>query len=110
IEIEPENTVPYSNLGELYRKLGRLDEAEKMLRAAVQFAPNNVAALNNLGGLYQYNRRQPDEAEKIYREAIQRDPTYFAPYFNLARISSERSQFGEAETFYRKVIELHASF
>ena len=77
-----------------------------MLRTGIDLDPQNVTAINNLGGLYHYNRHQYDQAEKIYRRVIQMDPTYPYPFSNLGNLLLDRGNLDEAEKMYRKAIEL----
>jgi tetratricopeptide (TPR) repeat protein len=70
------NTV--NDLGNLYKALGRLDEAEKMYQRALDGYEkawgaehtSTLATVNNLGNLY-VDLGQLDEAEKMYQRALQ---------------------------------------
>ena len=77
----PEHTLTLAtvnNLGLLYADLGRLDEAEKMYRRALQGyekarGPEHTSTLNtvnNLGNLYK-SQGKLGEAEKIYQRALE---------------------------------------
>jgi serine/threonine-protein kinase len=59
----------YSNLGALYHKHGRYEEAVAAYRAAINLRPNNAIAHRNLGDAYQRLRRSED-ARAAYRQAV----------------------------------------
>lgn len=62
---------------------GAEEEAERLLRRAVQLEPRATEAYSNLGVLY--NRRsRPEKAIQMYRQAIAIDPAYVFPRCNLA--------------------------
>jgi Tfp pilus assembly protein PilF len=53
IKIRPEATGPYNNLGVIFQRQGKLQEAEKMFRKALELHPGNAAAQRNLRRLQQ---------------------------------------------------------
>ena len=92
---------PASTTSPRFRATGRTDEAEPLMREAMQITgaalgkdhPDYAANLNNLAGLLEATGRY-DEAEPLYREAMQitgtalgKDhPTYAARLNNLAAL------------------------
>lgn len=78
----PAYSGPLANLGVLYLKTGKLNEAEKSLRAAIEISPMNAAAFNQLGIVYR-NMGKFKEADTAYRQAISADPNYGLAYLNL---------------------------
>lgn len=69
------------NLGILQVKAGRLDEAEKTLRGAIERNPS-AAAYNQLGIVYRRLGRFK-EADEAYQQALQIDPAYANALLNL---------------------------
>ena len=68
LELEPEQTFLWGNLGSLYRRIGHFDEAELAFRQALSLDSRNLMAMSNLSRLY----RQMDriaEAE-IYDQKV----------------------------------------
>jgi len=69
--------ITVSNLGNIYKNQGKLDEAEKMYQRALDgyekaWGPGHtstLATVYNLGNLYT-NQGKLDEAEKMYRRAL----------------------------------------
>jgi Flp pilus assembly protein TadD len=78
----PDHAGPYVNLGILYHKMGRLDEAEQALSKAVSLNPNNAMAQNRLGMVYREMGRFND-ALAAYNNAIAADEHYADAHLNL---------------------------
>lgn len=70
------------NLGILQAKAGKLDDAERSLRGAVERNAANAAAFNQLGIVYRRLGRFK-EADEAYQRAVQADPGYAIAYLNL---------------------------
>ena len=73
---------PYVNLAILYRENERLEDAEEVLRLALDLHPEHPAANNQLGILRRSQGRFAD-AEAAYERAIAADPDYALAYMNL---------------------------
>ena len=78
----PDHPEARLNLGRLLHLAGRLPEAERVYRAALQI---DATLLFNLGVLLEDMDRRP-EAISTYREALQLDATFADAHFNLARL------------------------
>jgi tetratricopeptide (TPR) repeat protein len=67
----------WTRLGETRIAMGKLDEAQTALRAALEMSDGNGQTTIHwlLAGLYD-RARQPSEAENEVKEAAQRDPSY----------------------------------
>ena len=76
---------PSMNLGTLYLRLERLDEAEAALRQSLALEPDFPVAHLRLGRVLE-KRQQPAEAIRELKEAARLDPTYPEPHYALARI------------------------
>lgn len=66
--------------------LGRPDEAETDLKAALALAPSYISALINLGGLHE-DRGQRDEAKAAYQRALDASPRNILALSRLAVLS-----------------------
>ncbi len=121
-----------NNLGSVYSKSKRMNEAEKAYREALDIhrglSKDNPAAkqtalamiLNNLGNLYNDSKR-PQEAEKVWAEArdIQRDlarsePSVYQPNLaltlqNLGNVYSDAKRMDEAEKAYREALDIRTT-
>ena len=84
----------YYNYGVLLVGEGRLDEAEKAFRQALEARPSYADAHNNLGNLLE---RQGNSTEAIaeYKKAIEAKPDFRQAHFNLGRILVNAQQYQE---------------
>jgi tetratricopeptide (TPR) repeat protein len=78
----PSYSGPLVNLGILHAKAGRLDEAEKALKGALERKADSATAYNQLGIVYRRQGRFK-EADEAYTRAVQIDPSYANAYLNL---------------------------
>lgn len=74
----------HTNYGTALYKKGNLKESEKEYLKALELAPDNLWALNNLGSIYATEGNY-EKAKPLYLKSIQLAPTY-AAYENLAQI------------------------
>jgi len=65
---EPRASGPWVNMAIAYRKLDRIDDADKAIQKAVELNPKNPYALNQ-AGIIKREIGAFDEAEKHYRSA-----------------------------------------
>jgi protein O-mannosyl-transferase len=77
IDATPNNYMARYNLGNLYSKENRTNEAISNLTAAVEGEPNYAEAHNNLGGIF-LDQKRYDEALPHYRTAVRLRPEYLA--------------------------------
>ena len=86
-------------------QLGRLSEAETLIRRAVELAPAYSDAHNNLGNVLQHQKRS-DEAVKCYERAIALQPDLADAYNNLGNAMQQQKRYDEAIVFYERAITL----
>jgi tetratricopeptide (TPR) repeat protein len=82
---------------------GRIDEAERLYREALEEDPDNKFAYYNLGVIAQ-GRGDLELAEENYRQALRVDPNFSSALFNLALVRSELGAVEEAIELYRQVL------
>ncbi len=68
-EIEPSTSENYLRMAQLYRRLGKFDQAEASLLRAKQLAPGSLEVLYNEALLYEDQGRY-DDAVKVLSDAI----------------------------------------
>jgi Flp pilus assembly protein TadD len=90
-------------------KEGKIDEAEKSYKKAIELKPDYAEAHYNLGVMLQ-NLGRFDEAEKSYKKAIELKPDFPEAYNNLGATLLKLSKIEEAEKSYKKAIELKPDY
>jgi Flp pilus assembly protein TadD len=83
------------NLGIVYAKRGRTDDARRAYEAALRLAPWFVPAYVNLADLLRLSGRD-DEAEPLLRRALKADPHNGAVHHALGLLLVRRKRPGEA--------------
>jgi tetratricopeptide (TPR) repeat protein len=78
----PGVTAPYINLAIAYRHLGKPEQAEPHLKAALELVPWHPVACNEAGLLYRQTGRFA-EARAIYEKTLDRFPQYYPVHRNL---------------------------
>ncbi len=112
IDATPNNYMARYNLGNLYSKQNRMDDAISNYMAAIEGEPNYAEAHNNLGGVFLEHKRY-DEAIDHYRIAVRVHPEYLY-YFNLANALADAAsarhatnEFAEATRTYLQALQLN---
>jgi predicted O-linked N-acetylglucosamine transferase (SPINDLY family) len=101
-----DSSVPlyFNNLGEIYRILGRVEEAVTCCRRALQMQPDYVEAHYNLGVALQYQGKYR-EASACYRRALELHPEYADASNNLGVILLGHGRLAEAWQCCRQAIQ-----
>jgi tetratricopeptide (TPR) repeat protein len=86
------NAIYHRNICEVYRVLGRYDEAVAAGRRAIRLAPEDPHCYNNLGVTH-YHCLQLDEAIACAENALQRDPEFAGAHFGMAEALLLRGDF-----------------
>lgn len=74
---------------------GRLDEAERLYRAALEAQPAYADAWNNLGSLLK-DRGRIEEAERALANAVRIRPQFAEAHFNLGTLLMDLRRYAEA--------------
>lgn len=94
----------YVDLGALYIKVGRFEEAEKYLKQAIQFRPHDPYIHNQLGYLYLATERN-SEAIQSFRQAVTFDPNRAEYHRAYAVALIEHDKNAEAEAALTKALK-----
>ncbi len=112
IDAAPNNFMAHYNLGNLYSRQMRTNDAMAQFTAALEEEPNYADAHNNLGGIL-LDQKRYDEALPHYRAAVRTNPEYLH-FFNLANALADAAsarhdaaQFAEAVQTYRQALQLN---
>jgi len=99
----------HSNLCEMLRQAGRLDEAVAAGTRAIKLHPSFTAALNNLG-IAHFDREEYRVAERYYRRALALDPNFPEAHNNLGNALRAQHKFEQAIPCYEKAIEFKSDY
>ncbi len=91
----PQRAHCHDLIGVSWLEQGRLDEAERQLRRAVELAPGDAELRYNLAVALQAQGRR-DEAEQAYRATVERMPEHGQARINLALLLVQRGELTEA--------------
>ena len=78
-----------SMYGATLRRVGRLEEAEKVFRAAIDSNTDNIFLLNNFANLL-IDRQEFNEAESLLKSILIKKPSYEDAKANLNRLQFQR--------------------
>lgn len=101
----PENPGARNNLGRVYTKLGRLEDALAEFQAAVQLPDCGVDAYTNLG-LALADLGRVEEAEAYLRSVVRDNPAFAKGYEYLASILMRREKWSDAQQAYATCLRL----
>ncbi len=100
------NSIAFTNFGLILINSGKKEEAEILIRKAIELNPKDSAAYSNLGGILK-DLGKLKEAEIFTRKAIELNPKDSIAYSNLGGILQDLGKIKEAEIFTRQAIELN---
>jgi tetratricopeptide (TPR) repeat protein len=118
VQLAPKFFRAHLDLGLLYQKAKRFDDAEKMYKHSQEISPKNVQSFINLGSLYiqeadthQAEGRQVmgkylDQALDQLEAAVKLSPRSSIAYYYLGSANFKSSFLEEAEAAFKKVEEL----
>jgi tetratricopeptide (TPR) repeat protein len=108
IEIEPAALFE-SNLAEMLRQQGRVDEAIEHGRKAVSLDPTMASAHSNLG-IALFDAMHFEEAEKAHQRGLALAPNLLQSLNNLGSIERARGNKSQALVWYRKALAISPDF
>ena len=93
---------PFNNLGQVYKRMGRVADAQAMFLKATQAGPGfSASAFFNLARSKQ-EMGELQQAEELYREGHRHG--HLLSTYNLAQMMFRRGDTAQAEVLYRDVI------
>ena len=108
LELNPGAAGALVNLGTIYYRLRKHEEAEKYYVAAIQADPAYPLAQFNLGNLYDEQGRLK-EAFEYYRRALTLSPQYADAHFNLALLCERTGDPMKAVHHWKAYLKLDGS-
>lgn len=109
IEFNGENAAYHNSLGTVLLALGRLEDAERSFRLALDLNPAYPEAYNNLGNALQDMGRH-EEAVANYENAVQLSPHYAEAYCNCGRALQVLGQRKEAIEAFQRALDLKPGY
>ncbi|MEH6344170.1 MAG: tetratricopeptide repeat protein [Bermanella sp.] len=98
----PQLAGPYANLGVVFTRQKKWNEAKKVLLEGELKNPKNIKILNQLGYVYR-NSGDFKKAEKTYLKAIKKAPGETAAYINVGILYDiYMGDFNQASRYYQK--------
>lgn len=105
IEIEPNFSTAYNNLGLLLLSNQKTFEAKKLFESAINIEPTNADALNNLA-IYHLDLKQYGKAYFYAKSAISANPQHAGTYSTLGEIWLARQEYQKANQSFLQAIAL----
>lgn len=109
ISNQPNNALFESNLAEMLRQQGRVDEAITHGERAVEIDPMMASAHSNLG-IALFDKRSYDKAEAAHLRALAINPSLLQSLNNLGSIERARKALPKAIDWYRQALSLDPEF
>ena len=101
----PNSFLAHNNLGNIYFRIGRMDEAMEHYQKALAIHPQYELAHNNLG-LVLLQRERVEEAIIQYQKAMEIQPDIDEAKNNLGVGFLQKGQLNEAIVYYQKAVQL----
>ena len=108
LDLNPGAAGALVNLGTIYYRLHKFEEAEKYYLAAIDADPEYPLAQFNLGNLYDEQGRFT-EAVDFYRRALELNPQYADAHFNLALLCERTGETMKAVYHWKAYLKLDNS-
>ncbi len=109
LKYTPDNAEVLTNLGVVYRNLGRSEEAITLYKKAIALNPTDAEAYNNLAVIYQGLGRN-EQAISLYKEAIRINPDFAKAYYNLGNAYKDLGRNEEIIPLYKKAIKANPEY
>jgi tetratricopeptide (TPR) repeat protein len=98
-------TSALSNYATSLKKQGKMSDAERVLKLALEVNPDDSDLLFNLGNLYNTINNHP-QAKETYLKALARKPEFAEAHYNLGLLYSKMGENKNASTHLEKYLEL----
>ncbi len=109
LEVTSNNYVMHSELGNILKAQGKLDEAISHYTKALHINPNYAYGHNNLGTVLQ-ERGRFTEAVSHYAEALRINKNYADAHNNMGTVLQKQGAFQEAARHYGEAIRLRPDY
>ncbi len=105
VELAPDFTEGYNNLGLAYTELDEENKATEAFKKAIELNPDLAVTYNNLGYVF-YRLGSLDEAVEMYKEAIGRSKDNSSAHTNLGNAYYKLDRIEEAIEAWKRAVEI----
>ena len=109
IQTDPTYDFAYYNLGKVFQKQRKWDQAAEAFESAAQKSPNNANFQYDLGEAYLESKKL-DQAEKAFLAATSADGKLFKAWWRLGEVYKFLDRPKQADDAFRKAIEANSRF
>jgi tetratricopeptide (TPR) repeat protein len=109
LAVTENNDLAHNNLGAVWQKSGRIDDAISEYQAALKITPESPLARNNLGSAF-IEQGRVAEAMQEFRRVLSRDPQNIRARFNLADALLRSGRTTEAVAENEKTVAIAPDF
>jgi tetratricopeptide (TPR) repeat protein len=106
LELQPQASWIFHNLGLAYTTLGRLEDAIEAYQAALVLTPEDTAMLADLGYVL-HRARQTHQSITSYQAAIQVEPCFMRAHSELGVIFLENQKWKDAIAAFSRAAQCH---
>ena len=109
IDKNPASWMACNNLGQLYIKEGRPEDAIPLIEQALRHNPKDIDSILNLGVALSRLGHE-EQAMKQYQKALEIDPDQPEVYSNIGATLARQGRYDKAVPYYRKALEIKPDF
>ena len=109
IELDPQDSAPYYNLGNALYKLGKAGDAIEAYREAIKIKPDYLNAHYNLGNVLA-EQRHLDDAIALYGKVLELDPRHAGANNNLGTALVLQGKLEQALPKYRTALDIDPDY
>lgn len=105
VELDPQHSSAFNYLGYIYAESGEnLDEAEQLIKRALEIKPGDAYYLDSLGWVY-YQKKEYKKAQDVLLEAFTHLPKEPIILEHLGDVYAKLKEIVKAKQFYNTAIE-----
>lgn len=95
----------YKNVALIYQSQGKIEDAKRVIKEAVKLNPDDTGLMLSEANLY-LTTKDLATYKLLVSQILAKEPANAELYYNLGVIANNNKEFAEAETMYKKAIEL----
>lgn len=105
VQIDPDNSDSYTQIGVAYYKLKQFDSASVNFVRALNLNPSSSTALNNLGSVY-FESGQYEKALETYQKVLALFPNFVDSHVNMGSALGMLKRYPEAAVSFQNALAL----